>query len=75
MCVSKVQHVTGGQTSCNRSLISFYRFLNIYKNTVTGNCTDPKCGQLQLKKDWTVVQSSSVLCMYIFSPVDWTCKH
>ena len=39
-------------------------FLNNYKNMATGNWTDPKFGQLQLEKDWTVAQSSSVLCIF-----------
>ncbi|KIJ91490.1 hypothetical protein K443DRAFT_114941, partial [Laccaria amethystina LaAM-08-1] len=50
VCVSNVQHVTGGKTGYNWSFIGFYQLLNIYEKTATGNCTDPKCGQLQLEK-------------------------
>ena len=50
-------HVTNAQISLSQSL-------NIYKNVATGNCTNPKCGQLQLEKDQIVDQFSLVLPIF-----------
>ena len=50
--------------------ISLFQSLNIYKNVATGNCTNPKCGQLQLEK--TRLWFNSVWSYPYFSPINWT---
>ena len=50
MCVSKVQHMTGRKTGCNRT--GFFRFFDFSKNIATGNRKNSGFVQPQL-----VVQS------------------
>ena len=73
--MSKVQHMTGRKTSCNRSRPVFlFRFFDFSTNIATGNWKISEFVQLQ-----PVVQSFAVgfslISVFFPVPENWTCKH
>ena len=69
MSVSKVQHITGQKTGCNRSRPVFFRFFNFSTNLATGNRKISEFVQLQ-----PVVRFFSVgfSLISVFFSVQWT---